>query len=86
MCCYPNYSVIQLNYLLSLFNLPKKNYLLFLFVGIGKMLIIIVVQVIRFLLSNARWWLEEYKFDGFRFDGVTSMMYTHHGLQVNATG
>jgi pullulanase/glycogen debranching enzyme len=28
----------------------------------------------RFLLSNLRWWLEEYKFDGFRFDGVTSMM------------
>ncbi|KAJ0028132.1 hypothetical protein Pint_35899 [Pistacia integerrima] len=38
-------------------------------------------EVLRFLLSNARWWLEEYKFDGFRFDGVTSMMYTHHGLQ-----
>nr|CAB3446751.1 unnamed protein product [Digitaria exilis] len=43
-------------------------------------------EVIRFLLSNARWWLEEYKFDGFRFDGVTSMMYTHHGLQVAFTG
>nr|CAB3484439.1 unnamed protein product [Digitaria exilis] len=42
--------------------------------------------VLRFLLSNARWWLEEYKFDGFRFDGVTSMMYTHHGLQVAFTG
>jgi len=41
------------------------------------------LQVLRFLLSNARWWLEEYKFDGFRFDGVTSMMYTHHGLQVS---
>ncbi|RVW48031.1 1,4-alpha-glucan-branching enzyme 1, chloroplastic/amyloplastic [Vitis vinifera] len=39
-------------------------------------------EVLRFLLSNARWWLDEYKFDGFRFDGVTSMMYTHHGLQV----
>lgn len=39
-------------------------------------------KVLRYLLSNARWWLEEYKFDGFRFDGVTSMMYTHHGLQV----
>lgn len=36
----------------------------------------------RYLISNARWWLDEYKFDGFRFDGVTSMMYTHHGLQV----
>ena len=44
--------------------------------------IFIPTQVLRFLLSNARWWLEEYKFDGFRFDGVTSMMYTHHGLQV----
>ncbi|KAI8021164.1 hypothetical protein LOK49_LG03G01150 [Camellia lanceoleosa] len=38
-------------------------------------------EVIRFLLSNARWWLEEFKFGGFRFDGATSIMYTHHGLQ-----
>eukprot|EP01102_Stenamoeba_stenopodia_P008673 TRINITY_DN2520_c0_g1_i5.p1 TRINITY_DN2520_c0_g1~~TRINITY_DN2520_c0_g1_i5.p1 ORF type:complete len:605 (-),score=100.96 TRINITY_DN2520_c0_g1_i5:46-1860(-) len=37
-------------------------------------------EVIRFLLSNLRWYMEEYKFDGFRFDGITSMMYTHHGL------
>ncbi|KAK9156687.1 hypothetical protein Scep_003261 [Stephania cephalantha] len=43
-------------------------------------------EVLRFLLSNVRWWLDEYKFDGFRFDGVTSMMYTHHGLQVAFTG
>ncbi|CAA0818856.1 1-4-alpha-glucan-branching enzyme 2-2-chloroplastic/amyloplastic [Striga hermonthica] len=43
-------------------------------------------EVLRFLLSNARWWLDEYKFDGFRFDGVTSMMYTHHGLEVGFTG
>ncbi|XP_068661481.1 1,4-alpha-glucan-branching enzyme 2-2, chloroplastic/amyloplastic-like [Aristolochia californica] len=43
-------------------------------------------EVLRFLLSNARWWLDEYKFDGFRFDGVTSMMYTHHGLQTVFTG
>ena len=34
----------------------------------------------RLLLSNVRWWLEEYRFDGFRFDGVTSMLYTHHGI------
>ena len=27
-----------------------------------------------------RYWLDEYRFDGFRFDGVTSMMYLDHGL------
>lgn len=37
-------------------------------------------EVSHFLLSNCRYWLDEYKFDGFRFDGVTSMLYTHHGL------
>ena len=37
-------------------------------------------EVQRFLLSNVRYWLEEYNIDGFRFDGVTSMMYQHHGL------
>ncbi len=37
-------------------------------------------EVQCFLLSNLRFWLEEYRFDGFRFDGVTSMMYLHHGL------
>jgi len=37
-------------------------------------------QVLHFLLSNCRFWLDEYHFDGFRFDGVTSMLYTHHGL------
>ncbi len=37
------------------------------------------VEVLRFLLSNVRFWLDEYHFDGFRFDGVTSMMYLHHG-------
>jgi 1,4-alpha-glucan branching enzyme len=37
-------------------------------------------QVLHFLLSNCRFWLDEYRFDGFRFDGVTSMLYTHHGL------
>lgn len=31
-------------------------------------------------MSNARWYLEEYRFDGFRFDGITSMIYTHHGM------
>lgn len=43
-------------------------------------------ETIRFLLSNARWWIDEYKFDGYRFDGVTSMMYHHHGLQMTFTG
>ena len=37
-------------------------------------------EVQRFLLSNVRFWLGEYRFDGFRFDGVTSMMYCDHGL------
>jgi 1,4-alpha-glucan branching enzyme len=37
-------------------------------------------EVKKFLLSNIRYWLEEFHFDGFRFDGVTSMMYFHHGL------
>ncbi|MFY9151811.1 MAG: alpha amylase C-terminal domain-containing protein [Prolixibacteraceae bacterium] len=37
-------------------------------------------EVIHFLLSNIRYWLEEFKFDGFRFDGVTSMLYFDHGL------
>ena len=37
-------------------------------------------EVQRFLLSNCRYWLEEFHFDGFRFDGVTSMMYLDHGM------
>ncbi len=38
-------------------------------------------EVRDFLLSNLRYWLEEFQFDGFRFDGVTSMLYHHHGLE-----
>ena len=37
-------------------------------------------EVIHFLLSNLKFWLTEYHFDGFRFDGVTSMIYHDHGL------
>ena len=37
-------------------------------------------NVLHFLLSNCKFWLEEYRFDGFRFDGVTSMLYHDHGL------
>ncbi len=37
-------------------------------------------EVLHFLLSNCKFWMEEYKFDGFRFDGVTSMLYYNHGL------
>lgn len=43
-------------------------------------------EVLRFLLSNIRYWLEEYQTDGFRFDGVTSMLYHHHGKGVGFTG
>ncbi|KAI3502220.1 hypothetical protein L1887_30253 [Cichorium endivia] len=43
-------------------------------------------EVLRFLLSNLRWWLEEFKFDGFCFQGVTSMLYHHHGIDFAFTG
>ncbi|KAG9066326.1 alpha-1,4-glucan branching enzyme [Linnemannia hyalina] len=43
-------------------------------------------EVMRFLLSNLRFYMEEYGFDGFRFDGVTSMMYTHHGIGFGFSG
>lgn len=43
-------------------------------------------QVLHFLLSNCKYWLDEFHFDGFRFDGVTSMLYYDHGNGVNFSG
>lgn len=40
-------------------------------------------EVRRFLLSNLRYWMEEFHFDGFRFDGVTAMIYFHRGYVDN---
>ena len=37
-------------------------------------------EVLHFLLSNCKYWMDEFQFDGFRFDGVTSMLYYSHGL------
>ena len=42
-------------------------------------------SVMHFLLSNCKFWLDQYHFDGFRFDGVTSMLYYSHGLNENFT-
>jgi 1,4-alpha-glucan branching enzyme len=43
-------------------------------------------EVQRFLLSNVRYWIDEYGFDGFRFDGITSMLYLDHGLGKGFSG
>lgn len=42
-------------------------------------------EVLHFLLSNCRYWIEEFNFDGFRFDGITSMLYYDHGLERDFT-
>ncbi len=42
-------------------------------------------EVLHFLLTNCKFWLDEYGFDGFRFDGVTSMLYLDHGLSRDFT-
>lgn len=38
-------------------------------------------EVLHFLLSNCKYWLDEFNFDGYRYDGVTSMLYYDHGLE-----
>ncbi|XP_017040833.1 1,4-alpha-glucan-branching enzyme [Drosophila ficusphila] len=43
-------------------------------------------EVLRFLLSNLRWWHDEYQFDGYRFDGVTSMLYHSRGIGEGFSG
>ena len=43
-------------------------------------------EVLRFLLSNLRFFLDVYGFDGFRFDGITSMLYVHHGVGTGFSG
>ena len=43
-------------------------------------------EVLHFLLSNLKFWMDEFHFDGFRFDGVTSMLYLDHGLGTAFTG
>jgi 1,4-alpha-glucan branching enzyme len=43
-------------------------------------------EVNHFLLSNCKFWIDEYNFDGFRFDGVTSMLYNSHGLGESFSG
>lgn len=43
-------------------------------------------EVLHFLLSNIHYWMTEFRFDGFRFDGVTSMLYKHHGLDFDFVG
>ena len=40
-------------------------------------------EVLRFLLSNVRYWIEDFHIDGFRYDGVTSMLYYHHGDHIS---
>lgn len=42
-------------------------------------------EVVHFLLSNLQYWMQEFRFDGFRFDGVTSMLYLDHGLERDFT-
>eukprot|EP00850_Spirogloea_muscicola_P015113 SM000113S24069 [mRNA] locus=s113:233195:240648:- [translate_table: standard] len=42
--------------------------------------------VLRFLISNLSWWVEEYRIDGFRFFSVPSMIYSHNGTMSSPSG
>ena len=42
-------------------------------------------EVLNFVLSNCKYWLEEFRFDGYRFDGITSMLYWDHGINKDFT-
>ena len=42
-------------------------------------------EVLNFLLSNCKYWLEEFRFDGYRFDGITSMLFWDHGINKDFT-
>ncbi|KAG9390068.1 1 4-alpha-glucan-branching enzyme GlgB [Carpediemonas membranifera] len=44
------------------------------------------VETLRFLLSNLSYWQNDFMIDGFRFDGITSMIYHHHGVGVGFSG
>lgn len=43
-------------------------------------------EVLRFLLSNLKWWVVEYHIDGFNFHSIASMLYTHNGFEKNTEG
>lgn len=43
-------------------------------------------EVLHYLLSNCKYWIDEFHFDGYRFDGVTSMLYYSHGLGESFNG
>lgn len=43
-------------------------------------------EVLRFLLSSLRMYMDEYKVDGFRFDAVTCILFSHHGIHMRFSG
>ena len=43
-------------------------------------------ETLRFLLSNCAYYSEKFRFDGFRFDGITSILYRNHGIKYSFSG